>query len=317
MNRYGLYITVVVFFTLLAFFLYYHREKVIRHDTPLSFNTGRITGVTITSGESTVILNKGKDGWIVEPGFPARERAVDMLFQTLERLRYGSPASLSERDRLKEKLLNESVHISVNEGRRTKNFFLYSEGEGEPAYILARERDQPFRAEVTGFSGNPASLFVYDENYWMRNVLLNFTIPEIAQVKVIHADDTGSFLLKQSPENGFALYRYPENEPEMLNDSLAIRYLSGFFYIPFERFANARELMLLDSLAGSKPDFFLQVTGHNGEATGVSLHKIRNGSNHSFDLFRLHALINDNNDMIIIPWHSVDLLLRPRSYFHK
>jgi hypothetical protein len=146
-------------------------------------------------------------------------------------------------------------------------------------------------------------------------MLFNLEMSEIARVKLIRAHDNESFVLSQAAGNEFSLFSYPEMHPAIVKDSLAIRYLAGFFHTPFERFANSRELPLFDSLAGATPDFYMNVSGHNGESRSVSFHKIIQQDG-SYDVFRLHALINDGNDMVIIPWHSVDLLLRSRSYFN-
>ncbi len=324
MKKHRLRIAIIILLALLVVFLHEYRGRTAlgrRGLTVAVTRPERVSGIIITDDQRQVVLRKENGIWMVND-HQAREKAVEMLMQTLGRLRVSNPAPLSIQEELNEKLSKESVRIDIRKGRRLTTYLIHSAGGDEPTYMLMQGSSRIYRTEVTGFSGNVASLFVSEESYWRDNLLFNYNSAEIAEVIVKHADNNdGSFVLRQSPERNFSLYGYPDGrQAGNLNDSLAIRYMANFFYTPYERLANAKELGLTDSLMGARPDYLIKVTSRDGTSSEVRFHKIITGSNErgdslEFDIFRLHGIINEGNDMIIVPWHSVDLLLRRRSYF--
>jgi hypothetical protein len=324
MKKHRLRIVILILLALLAVFLNEYRGRTALGRRGLTIAVTRpekVSGIIITDDRQQVVLRKENGTWMVND-HQAREKAVEMLMQTLGRLRVSNPAPIAIQEELNEKLSNESVRIDIRRGRRSTTYFIHSAGGQEPTWILVQGSSRIYNTEVTGFSGNVASLFVPDESYWRDNLLFNYNAAEIAEVIVNHADNNdGSFVLRQSPERNFSLYGYPQRgQAENINDSLAIRYMANFFYTPYERLANAKELRLSDSLRGSEPDYLIKVTSRDGTSSEVRFHKIITGKNQQddsleFDVFRLHAIINDGNDMVIVPWHSVDLLLRRGSYF--
>ncbi len=327
MKKYGTHITGLILLALLALFVNEYRKKTTLNRREINFaieDFNRIDEVIISDEERRVGLNRNNGYWLLNSRYEVREEAVEMLLQTFGRLRVSSPAPLSVRDQIMERLSDESIRIDIGMGRRTRTYFVYSGGNDSPTYMLRQGSSRPYMIEVIGFSGNAASLFVTDEGYWRTNLLFNYRLDEIAEVTVYHGEDEDdSFILRQSADRDFSLYSYPGDEGlEGINDSLAIRYLANFFYTPYERFANRNETMLMDSLFQARPDHMVRVTHRDGTDTEVFFHKIitenENGSNHSgFDLFRLYALINDRSEMVVVPYHSVDLILRSASYFYS
>ena len=326
MKRYRLHITGFILLALISVILHKYRNGTTlnRRETDFAITDyDRIDEVRISGDEGMVVLTKENGQWLLNSRYEAREKAVGMLLQTFGRLRVSSPAPMSVRDEIMEKLREGSVLIDIGMGRRSRTYYVYSEGPRSPTYMLRQGSSRPYRMEVLGYDGNVASLFVPDVDYWRTNILFNYRLDDIAEVLVHHRDnEAGSFMLRQSPDREYSLYSYPGGElQEGISDSLAVRYLANFYYTPFERMANRDEIVLIDSLLNAGYDKLLKVTGHDGSVSEVLFHKIvsKDGDNDNslqFDLFRLHALINDKSDMIVVPYHSVDLLLRSSSYFY-
>jgi hypothetical protein len=283
----------------------------------------RVREIIISGSDSQVKLTKENGLWLVNSGNEARQKAVELILQTLQRLRVSGSLPVADRERILERLEDSSVRVDVKQGRRYKTFFLYSEGTEYPTYMMLKGAGQAFRVEILGFSGHVASLFISEDGYWRPNILFNHKPDEIAEVVVGYRDrQKGSFALRQSRDGEFNLFAFPEMVmPEPLNDSMAIRYITNFFYVPFERFANEEERALMDSLQRSEADYWIRITGFNGEESEVSFHRILNKQTDDrgkevYDHFRLHALINSRSEMVVVPYHSVDLLLRSKSYFN-
>lgn len=325
MKKYRLHIILVTILALLALFLNEYRKGSTLGRRTANFSvtdTRQVNEVIITGEDARVELRKENGKWLLNTEYEPGEKAVEMLLQTLERLRITGPAPLAIQEDLKEKLHEESVRVDLRVGRRLRTYYVYSAGPDESTYMIMDGGSRAFEMEVVGFDGNVASLFIADEGFWRSNIIFNYRPSEIAEVKVIYpGNGDESFLLRQSADRDLSLFSYPQGKKEEnLKDSLAIRYLANFLYVPFERFAGREERALLDSLLRAEPDYLIRVTGHNGKTGEVRLHKIPtgngvNGDLPDFDIFRLHGLINDGNDMIVLPWHSVDLLLRTYSWF--
>jgi hypothetical protein len=328
MNKYRFHIATIIILLLIALLLYRNtgRSTLGRHTSAFAVSdTGRVTGISIDDGTSKIVLTREKnDKWSLNSSYEPSGRAVEMLLQTLTRLRISSPAPRSVSNELREKQWEGSLRLEIREGRRSHTYFVYSAGLQEPTYMRDAGDSRIWEMEVVGFGGNVASLFIADEGFWRSNILFSFRPADIAEVIVVYTgQDDDSFMLRQSADRQVSLFSYPEVvQSEGIDDSLAVRYLSGFMHVPFERFAGADENLLIDSLRSAGPDYFIRVTGHDGKVAEVRLHRIRtdnnpDNGNPEFDIFRLHAIVNDGREMVIVPWHLVDLILRSYSYFYQ
>lgn len=325
MEKYKFQIILLILFTALALFLHQYRKGTTLGARKTAFavnDTERVTGINITDEGGRISLQKSDEGWVLNSRYNARVKAVELILQTLERIRAAAPAPVKANERLINMPHDEFIRVGLLIGGRRRAYLLYSEGPGLPTYILRQGSSQAFIAEVLGFEGDVAALFITDEGYWRTNILFNYPPDRIAEVFVDHSDSSNrAFLLRQDTGGEFTLFSYPEGERvEGMSDSLAIRYLANFFYVPFERIANRQERILIDSLAKALPDHLIRVTGHNGSVTEVRFHRIigkkqTGEGNGQYDPFRLHALTGEGTEMIVVPWHSVDLLLRSASYF--
>jgi hypothetical protein len=322
MLKYRFHIATVLILLVVAMVLYRNsgRSTLGHKDVAIAVtNTDRVTAITITGSASEVSLVRENDSrWYLNSGFEPSESAVKLLVQTLARLRISGPAPQSVSS-----LFNDDLRIDIHEGRRARSIFVYSHGPGEPTYMRRSGDTRIWEVEVVGFGGHVASLFVADENYWRSNVLFGYKPAEIEEVIVVYPGEAEkSFILRQSADRQVSLFRHPDDgQAESVIDSIAARYLSGFMHVPFERFAGSGEKLLLDSLRNAGPDYLISVKGRNGEVTRASLHRILTGTsgtdgNPGFDVFRLHAVVNEGDDMVIVAWHMVDLLLRSYSYFY-
>jgi hypothetical protein len=323
------YTTHFIFFILLALvtlFLYQIRRSTTLDGRQMDFaitRPGSVSAITLSGSGGEVNLQKSESGqWLLNSQYEVREKAVNMLLHTLVRLRVTSPAPMSVAGDLMNKFEDEGTRIEFRRGRRTTTYMVYSEDNQSPTYMIKQGATQAFAVEVIGFSGHTASLFITDEAYWRPNILFNFHVNEIAEVIVHHNDPAEeSFRLTRSPQMEFELYSFPANTPmEPVNDSLAIRFLSNFFYTPYERHVRAPENNMLDSLSSIQPDHIINVKSHQGVEVEASLFRITLNSRFAgeaeFDPFRLHALINDKTEVVTVPYQSVDLLLRTASYFY-
>ncbi len=323
MRKYRYHLAALLLLALLVFLIRHYRGTTTlgRWETGFAVkNYERIDRIVICSGDSEVRLEPEGDVWLLNSRFEARKEAVDQLLQTFGRLRVSSPVPLSQRDDVMKKLAEEAVTVEAATGRRSRKFRVWSPGRGSPTYMIRDGSDQPYVVEIVGFEGHVASVFEVDQGYWRTNLLFNYRPGDISEVVVQHREDSaGSFVLRQPQRQHYRLFAYPGNdEYDGINDSLVVRFLSNFIYVPYERLAREDEALMADSLLLAGHDHYLRVTCREGYVSELSLHRIISGYEDSgpvFDIFRLHGIIDGGTDMVVVPYHSVDLLLRSSSYF--
>jgi hypothetical protein len=325
MKKYTYHMVFLALLGLTTLYFYQVRRSTTIERRQMDFAVSRpaaVSEITITGNEGRIVLQRGEKGkWILNSRYEVRQRAIDIMLQTLARIRVISPVSLTAADDLMNRFREEAMQIDLRLGNRTRRYLIYSPGGQSPTYMMRHGGSQAFVVEVLGFNGHVASLFVSDEAYWRPNILFNYHLNEIAEVIVQHRDPgQESFMLNQSADRKINLYSYPEGNPiDGISDSLAVRFLANFFYVPYERFADHAERAKKDSLSGIGTDHLITVRDHRGTETSVHLYKIVTGNGEGdtteYDPFRLYALIGDKTEMVIVPYHSVDLLLRSASWF--
>ncbi len=323
MRKYRYHIAAIVLLLLLVLFFRQHRSSTTldRRETGFAIiNFEDIERVVIRDGKDELTLYLEDGTWIVNSVFEAREKAVEMLLQTFGRLRAGSPVPRSMLGNVTEGLAGAAITVETTIGRRTRVYHVWSPGPGNPTYMIREGAKEPYVVEVVGFSGHVASLFVTDPGYWRPNMLFGYRPDDIAEVLVYHREDeSGSFILRQPGPREYRLYSHTGEDPvDDINDSLAVRFLANFIYVPYERPARENELELSDSLTRAGYDHLVKVTCRDGSVSDLRLHRIISGydnGNPDFDVFRLYGLVEGGSEMVIVPYHSVDLILRTSSYF--
>ncbi len=325
MQKYGYHIAAIVLLLLLVLFFRHFRGSTTlgRWETGFAIsNYEEIDRIIIRDSLAELTLNLEHDTWVVNSVFEARGKAVDMLLQTFGRLRVSSPVPRSMLGSVTEGLAGDAITVEISVGRRSRVYHVWSPGPDRPTYMIRQGAEEPYVVEVVGFSGHVASLFVTDPWYWRPNVLFGYLPDDIAEVVVYHRDDEGgSFVLRQPRPREYRLYDYTGNVPVGgISDSLAVRFLANFIYVPYERLARDNELELVDSLTRSGHDHLVRVTCRDGSVSELVMYRIISGydnGNPEFDVFRLHGLTEGGSEMVIIPYHSVDLILRTSSYFES
>ncbi len=285
--------------------------------------TDRLDRIVLEEGEKRLELEKKADGkWIVNGMFETRKDAVEQFFETLRRIRVKSPSPRSLREELLRGIGESSLKVTLHKGRRSKSYYVYEHAPRNETFMMMENSEEPFAVDIYGFSGRITELFVIDEGYWRPNVLFRAIPSQIISVRVDHAPEAGrSFLLRVEGKKEFELTRlFTGEKVEPLNDSLVVAYLSNFYYVPFQRYANEKEKMKADSLRSAEPAYRVSVKGENEYEKDVKLFHVTLSAEKPQEMretnpFILHGLINNDKDMIIVRYTDMDLILRTADYF--
>ncbi len=325
MNRIFYYILVllVLLSALLWFLARDHDRTFDRGLTDFAVQeTGRLERIIMEEGDKRLELKKKNGKWILNGIFETREEAVEQFLQTLQRIRVKSPSPVSLREELLAGFSNSSVKVLLCTGRRSKIFFVHEHDLSNEAYMMMENSDQPFAVDIYGYRGSVYNLFVVDEGYWRPNTLFSADPSDIAFVRVeFSGEPAHSFQLEPAGRNNFELTRLSSGEKiESLNDSIVAVFLSNFYFIPFQRYANEEERQKADSLRNARPEYKITLNAENGYFRDVKLFRVTLSADpqtgeRQTDPFMLYGLVNNDEDMIIVRYTDVDLILRRADYF--
>jgi hypothetical protein len=119
----------------LTAYLLFSREDGTHYSLPElpRIDKGQITRITIRKGGSGLELKRDAEGWRILPeGYPADERAVDRMLETLSGLRLTAMASTSENDSLFD--LDEASCVQVAAFRGDDRLVEIRIGKAAPTY---------------------------------------------------------------------------------------------------------------------------------------------------------------------------------------
>jgi len=206
----------------------------------------------------------------------------------------------------------------VFEGRKLlKSFMVYKTASNIYGNIMKiKESTKPFIVHIPGYEVNIGSAFTLNENFWQPYTIFNMLPSEISSVRFENlADTTASFMITKK-EGGYS-FSGTGNELSGWDQSLVIRYLSYFTWIPFESWAF--ELSNEEkALAGkSDPLFRITLVSSSGKTSILSLwekFKYEDGEK-KIDTDRLFGKTQANEDLFIVRYFDIDPVLKRRSYF--
>ncbi len=281
----------------------------------------RLDRIVLEKGERRLELNREEGKWLLNLMFEARTDAIEQLFKALRRIRVKSPSPLSLQDELDKGFADSSIKVDLHRGRRKKRYYVYDHVQDSQGYMMMEGSDQSFAVEVHGYEGKLSDLFVVDEGYWRPNMLFQINPRSIESVSVEYGENNEhSFFLKIRERNDYKLSLPSGDIVENVNDSLVSVFLSNFYYVPFQRFADSEEKQLADSLAASEPAYTITVAGDDDYKRKVDLYRVVRSVDETSgevktDPFILYGFTGNGEDMVIVRYTDVDLILRRGGYF--
>ncbi len=280
-------------------------------------DTNHISAISIRHKGAEIQLEKISHRWYVNNEFPADGKQMFNFLRALANLRIKSPVALAEQEKIMNLLISEGAEIKIKKRWRTGRFRVYYP-EGGPTYMVLGNSRSPFLVEVPGLLGEVGELFTTDAGFWRENVVFTFVPGQISGVLVDYPSGMGEgFRITLDENNRHLVYSLNSSDPlQFSTDSLVFSYLTYFSYVSYNRLLSADEPVLLDSLRSQVPFARIAVTGINSELTAISLFLVESDEhNGEYDPNILYGLINNDNDLVVISFVNVDLLLKEVSWF--
>lgn len=225
-------------------------------------DTAKITRVFLADKEgNSAEITRTKDGWFVNNKFRCRSEAIVNLFEAIRLMEVKMPVPRSAKENVIRFMSSNAVKVEIySEDEKLKQYYIGHEpADSEGSYMILSKDDEenypdPYVVFIPGFKGYLQPRFITRENEWRDRLVLNFTPPQLKEIRVRYFDQAkdSSFTITFEDQSHFKLKN--ASGAEMPYDMGKMRqYLIYFQNISYESLITAKSSRLLDSLGRTAP----------------------------------------------------------------
>ncbi|MEA3505679.1 MAG: DUF4340 domain-containing protein [Bacteroidota bacterium] len=289
-----------------------------------------------------VVLDRTASGnWMVNDKYLVRPDAIEVLLTTAKNLSVDRPVSNKEHNNVVQRLSARSVKVEIYQEvyrinlfdkvklfphvTNTKTYFVGgSTQDNLGTYMLLEKGDKPFVLGLPGFRGFISTRYSARLDDWRTHSVFHESISDIQSVKVEFVEEPQkSFEIQNIENRAFTLTNIYENKSITQFDTLkVIEYLTVFRSVNYEALLNDMNAVKKDSIIASKPFHIITMKKTDGSVKTVKTFHLAllYGSNElddslKYDADRMYALVNNEEDFVLIQFMSFDKITRPLQYF--
>ncbi|MBA3663931.1 MAG: hypothetical protein H0W61_06945 [Bacteroidetes bacterium] len=235
-------------------------------------DTAAITKIFIADKEgdrSTLV--RTKNAWVVNNKYPCRPDAILNLMEAIKHMEVKMPVSKHAKEGILKVMAATALKVEIYAGeKKVKQFYIGHETtDSEGSYALLSDPSSgenykdPFVVFIPGFQGFLIPRFIAKEGEWRDRVVMNFTPPQMKQIKLLNNEQPdSSFTIELLSTTDFKLKDAHGKEiPFDINKMK--QYLAYFQNVSYEAVFTGKAKKLEDSLAALKPFVSLSVSSNN------------------------------------------------------
>ncbi len=339
-------ITVLVILLVVSAVLFLNRDSGTFKKKDKDFavqDTASITKIFLADKKNrTVLLERMQDGtWQLNNSFLARKSGVDLMLETMKNLVAKYPVSKSAHNNIVAQMASSSIKVEVYQEVYRINLFdwiqlfkhekltkTYYVGGATPdnmgTFMLMEGSDIPFVIQLLGLRGYVATRYSPIEKDWLDHTIFKTKLYDIQSVEMeIPGDPENSYKIINKNDE-IELYKLSTNQKMPGFDTLKVlNYLTSFADLKYETFLDEINPRRQDSIVNSVPAHIITLVDNYGDTTAIKTFLKPNdedvvdidGNFMISDVDRLYALINDEQDFVLIQYFVFDKILRPLSFF--
>lgn len=319
--RKPLIISVFGLLTLMILFLLFRQKDPFgSRNSSFSVDANReITRIELSDENSSLILQKKGDNWLVNGKDEARRSSIIFITRILKEVKIKSPVSPGK---FEEEITGRGIKpVRVRVYRNSKllkSFLVYKTRSNVYGNIMKmRSWSKPFIVYIPGVENNIGAAFTLHPLFWEPFMIFNHLPSEIAAIRVTNVADTSmSFEIRNRKKHNVALY---SNGKELAgwDTTLVRRYLTYFTRIPFEQWAFNLPENEKKSIESSVPVTRIELQPVTGNEITLTLWQktIDSSGVQIPDTDRLWGRTNRNTEVFFLRYFDVDPILKRKSWF--
>ena len=262
----------------------------------------------------TAVLTREAGIWLINGSYPARPDAIEVLLETLYRVRLRGFAPDAATTNILKSMATYGVHVDVFSGDQTLKSFTV--GTETPdmlgTYFLRDGFGRPVAVHIPGFNGYLSSRFFLREDLWRHRVLWPNQEP-VAAVSISYLDSASANIELINKDGSWTISGQAADgmKVQALLKAVASSQYEGVI-IPSDG-AYAKQ----DSLIALPPRVRVEVRRTDGSVNSMLLYHIPgdpeaitdDGLPQAFDANRFYAFLDDDR-MVLVQRYGLQHLLK-------
>ncbi len=310
-------------------------------------DTASITKIFIADLDTAdVLLERTDNGWAVNEAYKAQPNKIELLLNTMMKLRVRAPVSIASHDNVVKRLAGVSVKVEVYQmvprinlfnriklfprEKRTKVYYVGdATKDNMGTFMLMEGASRAYIVYIVGFRGFVASRYSPLLDDWRDHTAFKKKLAEIKSVTVeFNREPEQSFTIESVDRYNYKITRLIDGYTLPGFDTLrALNFLTSFSDLRFESLLNNNMPPgRIDSIVDSPFLHRVTLTDIEGEITQLTTFEKRLFHDHlvvddfmmiPVDVDRLYGLTNNNTDFVLLQYFVFDKILRPLSFFEE
>ena len=346
-NRVTLIIALLLLLAAAALFLTNSYSTLRKDESDFSIaDTSSVTKIFLSDkNNNEVTLERSEEGtWMVDGKYTAQQAKISSFLKTLADLEVRSPVPLVARNNVITRMAVIAKKIEIYQVTPRINLFnkirlfphekltkTYYVGDvtqdNQGTFMLMEGAEEPYIVHIPGFRGFVSTRYSTIKADWRDYAVFKTPINEIQSVRVEFPLQPGqSYQFELLDNQNITLRSLADNQVFQGYDTIrALSFLTSFEDVRFESLLeHLIEKEFIDSVSASTPKTVIILTDRQGTVNKVKifskpgfapLYAADGAMLEPVDLDRAYALVNNDEDFVLIQYYVFDKVTRTLDYF--
>lgn len=307
-------------------------------------DTSTVTKIFIADKQNqTVTLTKKEGYWDLNGKYRAHEDNVRMLLKTMQSLYVWEPVSNASRNTVIKLLAAGGTKVEIYQmthrirlggvklfpvEKRVRTYYVGTHTQDNlGTYMLMEGAENPYIVHMPGFRGFVSSRFHAREIDWREHVIFTKRLPQIKSLEIeIPREPEESYRIENINDRDFTVIALQTGETiNNINQEKVLDLLTSFEKISFEAFITHFSTREVDSIMAQEPYMRIVLTGKKGDQVALKTYRRPAldgqtefiGEEIPYDIDRMYAVIEGQDDLLLIQYFVFDKITRRLSYLTK
>lgn len=332
---------IVILLILVGVSIYIYKSKSVlstvdEESRNFSFkDTAAITRIFMADKEGNkATIERTKKGWVVNGKYDCRSDAVLNILEVIKLVEVKMSVPKEAKENVIKYMSSNAIKVEIYCGNeKVRQYYVGHETyDSQASYMLLSDPESgenykdPFACFIPGFNGYLQPRFITKENEWRDRLVINYTPPQLKQIKVQHFDQAAdsSYVINLYTANRFDMKKL--NGQDLSYDEGKLRqYLIYFQNLSYEVLITGKNKKLQDSLTTVKPFCVISLTSTNFKTEEFKFYRKKflgdinpeHGITYNYDPDRLYMSFNSDKDWALIQYFVFGKLMLSSTYFSQ
>ncbi len=266
--------------------------------------------ITEHDGQKAELIKQASDKWAINGRYYARPDAMNVMFNTLKRVRVNYPLPQSAEENVKEDFEKRPKKVEIfSEGKRLKSILMSGyTNDQKGTYMRLEDNDQIYVTHLPGFDGYLQRRFFTNIEEWRTREAFDFAKDDIQKVRIDYYEEPKKSFEIQAKDLQVTSPKSVAQKGQV-NSIFATAFLKSFENVNVEAFKN--DFSIKDSILQQTPICKITVTPNNDQQKDITIYRAflterskqmfdDKGNPLKYDADRYYAILNEGRDFAVI-----------------